>query len=305
MFTFVLLNDFSLAKISFRGFPTVRGIPLLWTHLQLVQAVDSLLRNNISLSLLWITFLIIGPLIEKLFRVLHHIGSWSLVDFTYPALRNLSLTPMLLLSVALLKLHPDLTIEFTPAYTMLVLGELLAMLSWQVFCDNSNCHSIEFARPPVLIAVTKAVSILSVLLVPIALFAPFMTVRLVESEWAAPVSIYEGVSILLQSPPHRSLGIAIAAFSLLFPVGKSVYLAVAVWNTSSNKYWVIDVLKNLGRWSAIDPLIVCVLAVVYSIFGGVLEIVPMLGFWCFIALVALNTIGYECMAKQAAASEFI
>ena len=106
-----------------------------------------------------------------------------------------------------------------------------------------------------------------------------------------PFSIVGGVLALFQ---HGSVGVAVLVglFSVVFPIAKVTTVGVMLFHhrPGGTPKALVAALHRLGPLSMLDALVVMVLLVAYTTVPlGAVNVIPMFGFWLFIAAVLLNS----------------
>ena len=132
-----------------------------------------------------------------------------------------------------------------------------------------------------------ALAVTALILYPVALFTPVMTIERLGHESAA--SIWHGtVSLLAEG--HLAVGLAVLCFSIVAPVAKLVAiftLTAGVSMRAHHRARTYRFVEWVGRWGMVDVLLVAVLVAVVKL-GDLVEVTPGIGVAAFGAVVILS-----------------
>ena len=127
----------------------------------------------------------------------------------------------------------------------------------------------------------------ALILYPIALLTPVMTIERLGHESAA--SIWHG-TVQLLAEGHLAVGIAVLCFSIVAPVAKLIAifsLTAGVAMRAQHRAATYRFVEWVGRWGMVDVLLVAVLVAVVKL-GDLVEVTPGIGVAAFGAVVVLS-----------------
>lgn len=151
-------------------------------------------------------------------------------------------------------------------------------------CSSVIRHGVH----PRAISRTAALSLAALLIYPVALVLPVMTIERFGHEHAA--SIWAGMIGLL-AEGHWGVGIAVLVFSIVAPIAKLVMLFVLCAGervlARGQRAWVYHAVEFIGRWGMVDVLLVAVLVAAAKL-GDLVEVTPGFGVIAFGSVVVLS-----------------
>lgn len=132
-----------------------------------------------------------------------------------------------------------------------------------------------------------ALALTALILYPVALLSPVMTIERFGHESAA--SIWEG-TITLLAEGHLAVGLAVLCFSILAPVAKlgAIFtLTAGVSLRAHHRAATYRFVEWVGRWGMVDVLLVAVLVAIVKL-GDLVEVTPGVGAAVFGMVVVLS-----------------
>lgn len=132
-----------------------------------------------------------------------------------------------------------------------------------------------------------ALAAAALIVYPVALFTPVMTIERLGHESAA--SIWHG-TITLLAEGHLAVGIAVLCFSIVAPVAKlsAIFaLTAGVSMRAHHRAATYRFVEWVGRWGMVDVLLVAVLVAMVKL-GDLVEVTPGIGVVAFGGVVMLS-----------------
>jgi paraquat-inducible protein A len=132
-----------------------------------------------------------------------------------------------------------------------------------------------------------ALATTALIIYPLALFSPVMTIERLGHTSAA--SIWNGtVSLLAEG--HLAVGLAVLCFSIVAPVAKlaAIFtLTTGVSMDARHRARTYRFVEWIGRWGMVDVLLVAILVAAVKL-GDLVEVTPGIGVAAFGAVVILS-----------------
>ncbi|USO00170.1 MAG: paraquat-inducible protein A [Phycisphaeraceae bacterium] len=132
-----------------------------------------------------------------------------------------------------------------------------------------------------------ALTLTALMLYPLALFTPVMTIERLGH--TADASIWRG-TISLLAEGHYAVGFAILCFSIIAPVAKLAALFTLTAGgglRARQRAATYRFVEWIGRWGMVDVLLVAVLVAIVKL-GDLVEVTPGIGVVAFGAVVVLS-----------------
>jgi len=140
---------------------------------------------------------------------------------------------------------------------------------------------------------------LSALLLGFGLFSPVLTVeQLILGQ--NTFSILSGISSLYEGG-HLALAAVVAAFSVVFPIGKCAAL-LGIWYgrwTHERRKLLLHWLSFLGKWSMLDVFVVAIIVVTVKM-GSWMSAEPRAGIYLFGLSILLSMAAAACIGRLSA-----
>jgi paraquat-inducible protein A len=133
----------------------------------------------------------------------------------------------------------------------------------------------------------SALALTALVLYPIALFTPVMTIERLGH--ASEASIWHG-TVQLLAEGHLAVGLAVLCFSIVAPVAKLVAiftLTAGVSLRAHHRAATYRFVEWIGRWGMVDVLLVALLVAIVKL-GDLVEVTPGAGVAAFGGVVILS-----------------
>ncbi len=133
----------------------------------------------------------------------------------------------------------------------------------------------------------SALALTALILYPIALFTPVMSIERLGHH--AEASIWHG-TVKLLAEGHLAVGLAILCFSILAPVAKLVAIFLLTTGVSMRPHHraaTYRFVEWIGRWGMVDVMLVAVLVAIVKL-GDLVEVTPGPGVGAFGGVVVLS-----------------
>lgn len=152
----------------------------------------------------------------------------------------------------------------------------------------TRCDSVIPVDPhPRSAARAAALALTALIIYPLALFTPVMTIERLGH--TAEASIWQGtVSLLAEG--HLAVGLAVLCFSIVAPVAKlaAIFtLTTGVSMHARHRARTYRFVEWIGRWGMVDVLLVAILVAAVKL-GDLVEVTPGVGVAAFGAVVILS-----------------
>lgn len=132
-----------------------------------------------------------------------------------------------------------------------------------------------------------ALALAAIILYPVALLTPVMTIERLGH--TSEASIWHG-TIALLAEGHLAVGLAVLLFSVIAPLGKLAAIFALTAGTSMrarHRARTYRFVEWIGKWGMVDVLLVALLVAIVKL-GDLVEVTPGAGVWAFGGVVVLS-----------------